>query len=96
MEKELVPFVSIENQKNLKYVLPADDKIGRALFDRPDVNDDYQIHFIYLLMKDEEDKEMDINGLLNQIALEMNEHFNKLTKRTKKAKKVKVRISILN
>ena len=89
MEKELIPFVSIENQKNIKYVLLDDNKVGRALFDRPDVNDDYQVHFIYLLMKDDEDKEMDINGSLNQIALEINKHFNKLTKRTKKVKKSK-------
>ena len=89
IKKELVPFVSIKNQKNLKYVLPKDDKPGRALFDRPDVNDDYQIHFIYLLMKDDEDMEMDINGSLNQLVLEMNEHFNNLTKRTKKVKKSK-------
>jgi hypothetical protein len=31
--------------------LASDDKPGRFFEDQPDVNDDYQIHFIYTLAK---------------------------------------------
>ena len=40
-----------------------DKKPGRFFEDQPDVNDDFQIHFIYLLAKKTKDKERDINGL---------------------------------
>ena len=32
-------------------IFASDDKPGRFFEDQPDVNDDYQIHFIYLLAK---------------------------------------------
>ena len=32
-------------------VYASDEKPGRFFEDQPDVNDDYQIHFIYLLAK---------------------------------------------
>jgi len=40
----------------------SDNKSGRFFEDQPDVTDDYQIHFNYLLAADSEDREMDING----------------------------------
>ena len=40
----------------------SDEKPGRFFDDQPDVTDDYQIHFIYLLAKKTKDKERDING----------------------------------
>ena len=40
----------------------SDNKPGRFFEDQPDVTDDYQIHFNYLLAADSEDREMDING----------------------------------
>ena len=49
-----------------------DKKPGRFFEDQPDVNDDYQIHFNYLLAKDSEDRELDINGKMEKIILMAN------------------------
>ena len=54
-------------------VLAADEKPGRFFEDQPDVNDDYQIHFNYLLAADTEDREWDINGKMQEILTEMNQ-----------------------
>ena len=43
-------------------VFAKDEKPGRFFEDQPDVSDDYQIHFIYMLDKDGKDNEWDING----------------------------------
>ena len=43
-------------------IFASDEKPGRFFEDQPDVTDDYQIHFIYLLAKKTKDKERDING----------------------------------
>ena len=43
-------------------IFAADEKPGRFFEDQPDINDDYQIHFIYMLDKDGKDNELDING----------------------------------
>ena len=37
------------------YLFAADEKPGRYFEDQPDVNDDFQIHFIYLLAKNTKD-----------------------------------------
>ena len=50
----------------------SDEKPGRFFKDQPDVNDDYQIHFNYLLAKDSEDREWDINGEMEEILHELN------------------------
>ena len=50
-----------------------DKKPGRFFEDQPDVNDDYQIHFNYLLAFDGKDREWDINGKMETMLLEMNE-----------------------
>ena len=57
----------------------SDEKPGRFFKDQPDVNDDYQIHFNYLLAKDSEDREWDLNGRMEEIILEVNESMAKAT-----------------
>jgi len=42
--------------------LDSDKKPGRFFEDQPDVNDDFQVHIVYTLLKDSKDKEGDING----------------------------------
>jgi len=44
----------------------ADEKPGRFFEDQPDVTDEHQIHFIYLLPSDGEDRELDINGSMER------------------------------
>ena len=48
-------------------VFAKDGKPGRFFEDQPDVNDDYQVHIIYMLLKDSKDKEEDINGKIPTI-----------------------------
>ena len=43
-------------------ILDSDKKPGRFFEDQPDVNDDFQVHVVYTLLKDSKDKEGDING----------------------------------
>ena len=43
-------------------VLALDKIPGRYFVDWPDLTDDHQIHFIYLLGKGSVDKEPDVNG----------------------------------
>ena len=57
----------------------ADEKSLRYLEDQPDINDDYQIHFNYLLAADSEDREWDINGKMESIILELNSIMKKAT-----------------
>jgi hypothetical protein len=45
----------------------ADEKVGRFFEDQPDVTDEHQIHFIYLIPSDGEDRELDINGSMENI-----------------------------
>ena len=59
--------------------LAADEKLGRVFADQPDVTNDYQIHFIYMLDKNGEDREWDINGEMEKELLEMNEKMFSLT-----------------
>ena len=47
-------------------ILDSDKKPGRFFEDQPDVNDDFQIHIVYTLLKDSKDKEGDINGDLEK------------------------------
>ena len=56
-----------------------DKKIGRYFTDQPDVTDDYQIHFIYMLDQYGDDNEWDINGQMEEELLEMNEKMLELT-----------------
>ena len=58
----------------------SDEKPGRFFEDQPDVNDDYQIHFIYTIAKDGEDREWDVNGQMEDMLLKMNEIMARSTK----------------
>ena len=53
----------------------ADEKPGRFFKDQPDVTNDPQVHFIYLLNKDSKDREWDINGKMESELMEVNEKF---------------------
>jgi len=77
LAKKAKEKTKLEKQKQI------DTKPGRFFEDQPDVNDDYQIHFNYLLAFDGEDREWDINGKMEEILLEMNEKMLKATARHK-------------
>jgi len=64
--------------------LASDDKPGRFFEDQPDVTDDYQIHFNYLISSDGEDREWDINGKMEKILLKVNKVMAKATAANKK------------
>ena len=68
----------------LKAQKEMDKKPGRFFEDQPDVTDDYQIHFNYLLAKDSEDREWDINGKMEKILLKINKVMAKATAEHKK------------
>ena len=68
----------------LKAQKEMDKKPGRFFEDQPDVNDDYQIHFNYLLAQDSEDREWDINGKMEKIVLKINDVMAKATAEHKK------------
>jgi hypothetical protein len=62
----------------------TEDKIvvkGERFFqDQPDVDDDYKIHFNYLVTQDGEDREWDISGKLESLLLKLNEEMYTATK----------------
>ena len=60
-------------------VFAGDKKNGRFFEDQPDVNNDYQIHIIYLLAKDSEDRGWDVNGKIIDIITKMNDQMFKAT-----------------
>jgi hypothetical protein len=66
------------------FVFASDDKPGRFFKDQPDITDDFQIHFNYLIASDGEDREWDINGKMEKILLELNEVMAKATAANKK------------
>tara|TARA_E500000331_G_scaffold248529_1_gene238982 strand:+ start:73 stop:1023 length:951 start_codon:yes stop_codon:yes gene_type:complete len=65
------------------FVFASDEKPGRFFKDQPDVNDDYQVHFIYMLSANEKDREFDINGKIEKYANKMNKLVEKYSKKTK-------------
>ena len=70
----------------------TDEKPGRFFEDQPDVTDNYQIHFIYMLTASDKDRELDINGKIEEYADKMNklhESFSKKTKGSSGPKKYK-------
>jgi len=42
-------------------IFASDEKPGKFFENQPDVNDNYQVHFIYFLASESEDREWDIN-----------------------------------
>jgi len=75
--KKIIFYLSL-----ILFVTPlfaADEKPGRFFEDQPDVTEDHQIHFNYLLAADSEDREMDINGKMEKILSEINNAMAKAT-----------------
>ena len=66
-----------------KIDLSNDQKSGRYFEDQPDVTDEHQIHFIYLLPSDAEDRELDINGKMQDILEKANDAMFEATKANK-------------
>ena len=64
-------------------IFASDEKLGRFFEDQPDVTDDYQIHFIYMLAADGKDREYDINGKIEKYAEQMNKLHEKHSKKVK-------------
>ena len=69
-DKELTDRIALYSKP---FIQPEDKKPGRFFEDQPDVTDDYQIHFNYLLASDSKDSEWDISGKMEAILLEVNE-----------------------
>ena len=61
----------------------ADEKVGRFFEDQPDVTDEHQIHFIYLIPSDGKDRELDINGSMENILEKANNVMFEATKANK-------------
>ena len=57
-----------------------DKKPGRFFKDQPDITDEPQVHFIYILNKDSKDNEWDISGKMEKELLALNEKLLKMTK----------------
>ena len=62
-----------------------DKKPGRFFEDQPDVNDDHQIHFIYLLSLDGKDSELDISGWIEKRVNRVNDKFLRISAKNKKS-----------
>ena len=69
--KKIIIFFIIFLYSSFSFAL--DEKPGRYFKDQPDVSSEPQVHFIYLLNKDSEDNEWDINGKMEKELLEANE-----------------------
>ena len=74
-----------ESTTELEKQTQIDAKPGRFFEDQPDVNDDYQIHFIYLLLLDGKDSELDISGWIEKRVNSVNGKFLKMSARNKKS-----------
>ena len=74
-----------EQEKKLTYLNPKDKKPKRSIIDRPDTNDDHQVHFIYAILKNGKDKEWDINGYIEKNAMKVNKNFLKWSAKNKKS-----------
>ena len=82
-------IISYSNQKNeLQFLNREDDKINRSLVDREDSTNDQQVHFIYAILKNGKDKEWDINGYIEKLALKVNENFLKWSSQNKKSNSI--------
>ena len=83
IEEKLI--LSYKDSPQLNYIKEEDNKAGRSLVDRPDVNDDFQIHFIYLLDKNMKDEELDINGDIEKLTATTNDKLLEITAKNKKS-----------
>ena len=92
----LILICSTSSKASCIFNCPKDDESssefssyekGKRYFeDQPDLNDDYQIHFIYMLDKDGKDNEWDINGKMQKELEELNEEMFRLTGNKQKYK----------
>lgn len=78
-------ILSYKDNPEFNYIKEEDDKVGRSLYDRPDVSDDYQIHFIYLLNNESKDKELDTNGFIEELAIKANDKLLEITAKNKRS-----------
>ena len=83
VKNRIIPYS--EQEKELTYLDPKDKKPNRSIIDRPDVNDDYQVHYIYAILKNGKDKEWDVNGYIEKNALKVNKNFLKWSAKNKKS-----------
>ena len=83
VKNRITPYA--EQEKELTYLDPKDKKPNRSIIDRPDVNDDHQVHFIYAILKNGKDKEWDVNGYIEKNALKVNKNFLKWSAKNKKS-----------
>ena len=68
-------------------VFASDEKPGRFFEDQPDVTDQPQVHFIYLLNKNSNDNECDISAIMEAELLEANQNMLEITKGKKKGRR---------
>ena len=80
IDKELSDKIALYSKP---FIQSEDNKPGRFFEDQPDITDDYQIHFNYLLATDSKDSEWDINGKMEGILLELNEIMERSTSKHK-------------
>ena len=64
---------------SIQTAFATDEKSGRYFTDQPDVNNDFQIHLMYLLAKDSDDRGWDINGKISEIITKMNDQMYEST-----------------
>ena len=83
LKNRTIPYS--EQEKKLTYLNPKDKKPKRSIIDRPDTNDDHQVHFIYAILKNGKDKEWDVNGYIEKDALKANKNFLKWSAKNKKS-----------
>jgi hypothetical protein len=76
---------SAESKAEQEKQAQLDKKPGRFFEDQPDVNDDHQIHFIYLLSLDGKDSELDISGWIEKRVNSVNRKFLKMSAKNKKS-----------
>ena len=76
---------SAESKAKREKQAQLDKRPGRFFEDQPDVSDDYQIHFIYLLILDGKDSELDINGWIEKKVNKVNDKFLKFSAKNKKS-----------
>ena len=74
-----------EAKTELEKQAQIDKKPGRFFEDQPDVNDDHQIHFIYLLSSEGKDTELDISGWIEKRVNSVNDKFLKMSAKNKKS-----------
>ncbi|WP_415294643.1 hypothetical protein [Candidatus Pelagibacter sp. Uisw_113] len=76
---------SAESKAEQEKQAQLDKRPGRFFEDQPDVSDDYQIHFIYLLTLDGKDSELDTSGWIEKRVNRVNDKFLKFSAKNKKS-----------